>query len=439
MLRMLAGEAARRHGRREAFVGAGRRITFADLDRLSDAVAAGLAHRGVLPGDVVAIALPPIPEYAVCALAVGKLAAIAAGYDPRLPPDALARLHEVVGPCLTIAAPDLWLSGELVTVEPSGGARGHGGAGADPERALGRLARAEAPPPPLPPDPYRPIMIITAGTAEVPRAAVFGGRQLEAIRLVEAGSRWGGGAPRLLAPGLGEFLTRLPTVLQSGATVHAVAAGRAAAGGRGGDGGEAGDAAAVAAELRATAELGLPALTGAPERLAAVLAHPLAPRLDFSALREVVMVGPPPEPALVRALRERFAVPVRTEYRPVEAGLGVATGRDGPPEDAETTVGRPPPGVTVAIRDAADRPVGAGRAGQVLLRSGAVMDGYWNDPAATARTITKDGFVRTGDLGWVDEGGRLHLAGPPAPAAEPAGAEPGRAAGPGAGTGCGVA
>src|SRR6266545_4007888 len=106
MLRMLAGEAARRHGRREAFVGGGRRVTFADLDRLSDAVAAGLGHRGVLPGDVVAIALPPIPEYAVCSLAVAKLGAVVAGYDPRLPRESLAHLHDVVRPGLTIAAPD---------------------------------------------------------------------------------------------------------------------------------------------------------------------------------------------------------------------------------------------------------------------------------------------------------------------------------------------
>src|SRR5918999_1715202 len=181
MLRMLAGEAARRHGRREAFVGGGRRITFADLDRLSDSVAAGLAHRGVLPGDVVAIALPPIPEYAVCALAVAKLSAVIAGYDSSLPAEALARLHEVIEPCLTIAAPQLWLSGELVTVEPAGG-RGTA-------RPLGRLARAEPPPPPLPPDPRRPIMIITAGPADAPRGAIFGGRQLDAIRQAEAGLR----------------------------------------------------------------------------------------------------------------------------------------------------------------------------------------------------------------------------------------------------------
>jgi long-chain acyl-CoA synthetase len=397
MLRMLAGEAARRHGRREAFVGGGRRITFADLDHLSDSVAAGLAHRGVLPGDVVAIALPPIPEYAVCALAVAKLSAVIAGYDSSLPAEALARLHEVIEPCLTIAAPQLWLSGELVTVEPAGG-RGT-------VQALGRLARAEPPPPPLPPDPHRPIMIITAGPADAPRGAIFGGRQLDAIRQAEAGTRWGGGEPRLLGEGHLEFLTRLPSVLQSGTTVYALASPGA------GPAGEMSrpDDDVVAVRLRATAELGLSTLAGTPALLVTALDRPLPAELDFAALREVVMVGPPSEPALVQALRERFAVPVRTEYRPVEAGLGLATSRDGPPEDAETTVGRPAPGVTVAIRDAAGRAVGGGDTGEVLLRSGAVMSGYWNDSAATARTITKDGFVRTGDAGWVDDAGRLHL------------------------------
>jgi acyl-CoA synthetase (AMP-forming)/AMP-acid ligase II len=40
-----------------------------------------------------------------------------------------------------------------------------------------------------------------------------------------------------------------------------------------------------------------------------------------------------------------------------------------------------------------------------------VMGGYWNDPAATAAAFTPDGSVRTGDLGWIDDRGRLHLAG----------------------------
>jgi acyl-CoA synthetase (AMP-forming)/AMP-acid ligase II len=241
-------------------------------------------------------------------------------------------------------------------------------------------------------------MIITAGSVDAPRGAIFGGRQLEAIRRAEFGLRWGGGVPRLLGAAYPEFLTRLVCVLQSGTTVYSLPSAT----------GEAADD--VADELRATAELELPTLTGTAERLTAVLAHPLLSELDFSALREVVLEGAASEPAvLVKALRESFDVPVRAEYLPVEAGLGVGTSRDAPPEDAEITVGRPWAGVTLAIRDSADRPIGTGGTGEVLLRSGAVMSGYWNDPAATAQVITKDGFVRTGDVGWVDEDGRLHL------------------------------
>jgi acyl-CoA synthetase (AMP-forming)/AMP-acid ligase II len=47
----------------------------------------------------------------------------------------------------------------------------------------------------------------------------------------------------------------------------------------------------------------------------------------------------------------------------------------------------------------------------VCLGSPAVMEGYWRNSSANAEVFTEDGSVRTGDLGWVDERGRLHLAG----------------------------
>jgi acyl-CoA synthetase (AMP-forming)/AMP-acid ligase II len=53
----------------------------------------------------------------------------------------------------------------------------------------------------------------------------------------------------------------------------------------------------------------------------------------------------------------------------------------------------------------------AGELGHVCLRSPAVMRGYWRDPEATAAVFTSDGAVRTGDIGHVDERGRLHLSG----------------------------
>jgi acyl-CoA synthetase (AMP-forming)/AMP-acid ligase II len=63
------------------------------------------------------------------------------------------------------------------------------------------------------------------------------------------------------------------------------------------------------------------------------------------------------------------------------------------------------------VRDTDDRAVDAGAVGEVCLRSPAVMSGYWRDPEQTAAAFTADGFVRTGDLGWIDDRGRLRLVG----------------------------
>ena len=65
----------------------------------------------------------------------------------------------------------------------------------------------------------------------------------------------------------------------------------------------------------------------------------------------------------------------------------------------------------LTLLDADDRTVPAGEVGAVCLRSPAVMSGYWRDPEATEAAFTADGFVRTGDLGWLDDQGRLHLVG----------------------------
>lgn len=71
--------------------------------------------------------------------------------------------------------------------------------------------------------------------------------------------------------------------------------------------------------------------------------------------------------------------------------------------------GPPLPGVELRVTDAEGRTVPAGVEGEIRLRSGSVMDGYVDDPVATADTID-DGWLRTGDLG-VLVGGQLHVSG----------------------------
>ena len=128
-------------------------------------------------------------------------------------------------------------------------------------------------------------------------------------------------------------------------------------------------------------------------------------------MRFIVVGGGPVTPGLAQEARARFGAALATRYSCTEAGIGLGTAFDDPEEDAVVSVGRPHPAVDLAILDEDDRPVGEGEVGRVCLRSPAVMSGYWRDPDATREAFTAAGFVRTGDLGWVDDRGRLRLVG----------------------------
>ncbi|MFE9629793.1 AMP-binding protein [Streptomyces sp. NPDC006463] len=72
------------------------------------------------------------------------------------------------------------------------------------------------------------------------------------------------------------------------------------------------------------------------------------------------------------------------------------------------SVGRPVAGVEVEVRDRDGTAVGAGRTGEVWMRSAAMMAGYWGRPGLTA-SVLRDGWLRTGDLGHLGEDGYLYL------------------------------
>ena len=85
MLPQTTREAARQFGDATAYVTEdGRALSFNVLDRVSDEVAAGLRRRGVRAGDVVALILPPGPEYLLAYLGAAKLGAITTGINDRL-------------------------------------------------------------------------------------------------------------------------------------------------------------------------------------------------------------------------------------------------------------------------------------------------------------------------------------------------------------------
>jgi acyl-CoA synthetase (AMP-forming)/AMP-acid ligase II len=369
-------EAARRHGDTSAYVlPEGWTLSYRHLDRVSDEVAAGFAERGVQEGDVVALVVAPGAEYLVSYLAAAKLGAITAGINDRLAP----RERDAV---LRIAEPKLVVDGE-----PAGSL----------DELLPQLRVPGAnPPAALPGDPDRAVTIVfTSGTTGVPKGAVFCNRQLEFITATDVGDTWGGGGRSLWGMPFAHLgtMTKLPGNLRRGGTTFLMRRWRAA------------DALHLIAEQHMTT---VPAV---PTQLALMLRVPDFDRYDLSAVQQVVVGGGPLSPALAEEARARFGAPLVTRYSCTEAGTGLGTAIDDPPEDAVVSVGRPHASVELSVRDEQDEPVGDGAVGRVCLRSPAAMAGYWHDPDATAAAFTADGFVRTGDLGWVDDHGRLRLVG----------------------------
>jgi acyl-CoA synthetase (AMP-forming)/AMP-acid ligase II len=388
MLPAIAREAAEQFADVTAYVAPdGWTLTYRDLDRISDELAVGLARRGLVAGDVLALALPPSPEYPVAYLAAAKLGAITTGVNERLTSDERAALLATAGPRLVLAAPGLEPEGsDVETVDHA-----H-----DAEGILRELRAPGDAPPELADDPDRPVAIVfTSGTTGLPKGALYCNRQLAFITRTDVGDNWGGGGRSAVGTPMAHlgFMTKLPGNLRRGGTSYIMRRWRAS------------EALQLAAEHHMTT------VAGVPTQLALMLREPDFDAYDLESVRFLVIGGGPVTPGLAHEARARFRAALATRYSCTEAGIGLGTAFDDPEEDAVVSVGRPHPAIDLAVLDDDDRPVASGDIGQVCLRSPAVMSGYWRDPDATRAAFTADGFVRTGDLGWVDDRGRLRLVG----------------------------
>ena len=163
--------------------------------------------------------------------------------------------------------------------------------------------------------------------------------------------------------------------------------------------------------LARVATEGITVLPGAPTIYQAVLDHPDRGAHDLSTLRVAVTGAADIPVELIRRVFDElpFSVVV-TGYGLTEAGTVSATVPGDDAETVATTVGRPRPGFEVRILDG-DTEVATGDPGEIVLRGPTVMLGYLDDPDATAATLSADGWLRTGDLGVVDERGNLRIVG----------------------------
>ncbi len=401
----LLRDAARETPGADAFRYRGERLTYADWDLLADRMAAALWARGVRPGDVVALLLPSTPLYLMTYLAAARLGAVTTGINVRYRRAEIGHVLARAGARLLVGVarwhdadfrsmlagletrPDCaWLEPDEVTASTA--------------TSVERLAAGAAPPPAGDVSPDAPAAIVfTSGTTGAPKGAWFAHRNLLALAEIEARRHTDrtGGPPLHLAAGLSfahvGSMARIAVQLgtRGASLIH--------------------DTFDPVAVLDAVERERLTHLGAIPTQAIMLLDHPERPRRDLRSLRSVLLGGAPSSPELIRRIRAELGAQVSVRYSSTEVGIATASLPDDAPEVLSTTVGKPTAGVELRITGDAGRALAVGEVGGVEIRSPATMRGYWNDREATAAVLDAAGWIRTGDLGFLDADGYLHLRG----------------------------
>jgi len=405
------------------------RLSYGDLDRLSDRFAGSLAARGIGRGERVALLMPNCPQMIVSQLGAWKAGAAVVPLNPlssdeelvrtltdtspraavvltrfydkikRLQPStALAvviatNIKEFLPPLLRLAYTLLKerTAGDRVTLKP----------GDAWLRALMRDPQAVTPrPAPSPSDPA--LLLLTGGTTGIPKAAVL--RHHALLMAALQVRRW-------FQPILREWDDPLACVFPLFHVAGNVGVLGAALVGRW-------PAVLVPnprdlKDLLRIIERERPALLpGVPTLYHALLSHPAvqAGKVDFSSVKLCVSGATPLHAETKRRFEALTGARIIEVYSLTEACMAaVATPVLGTCK--EGAVGIPLPDVHLRIVDADDpsRDLGPGEIGEIVIVAPQLMDGYWRDPEATQEMLRQDRLY-TGDLGSLDEDGYLTIA-----------------------------
>jgi acyl-CoA synthetase (AMP-forming)/AMP-acid ligase II len=152
-------------------------------------------------------------------------------------------------------------------------------------------------------------------------------------------------------------------------------------------------------------------IPGPPTIYQSLLAHPRREDFDLSSLRLAVTGAAPVPVALVEQMRSELGFEVVVTAYGLTETCGVVSicRADDSPERISRTSGRAMDGVEMKCVDAQGAIVAVGTPGEIWCRGFNVMRGYLDNPEETARAITPDGWLKTGDVGVMDEDGYVRI------------------------------
>lgn len=409
----LLDELAARQPDRELIVGDGARLSYAETHRRARELAKGLRRLGVVAGDRVALVMTNRPEWLLVDFAVTMLGATLVPISTWSRPRELEYVLAHCGVSTLITIPHLGAQRFLDAVAEMGGpssarlpalrrvvvAGDERPAGTIPLEDVPSLGRdvpdaeIDAAQRAVTPEDVACILY-TSGTTSTPK-----GVQLCHGGLLE--NMWNIGERQHLTPadrmwmGISLFWSfganALVAVMSHGGTLVLQ------------EQLDAGEALALIEHERCTVYYGTPNIA------LALTEHPDRARRDLSSLRTGAAIGPPAAMQMVMDLGAREICNV---YGLTECyGNCSVTDAHDDPEVRRATVGYPLPGMEIRVVDRESRkPLPAGEIGEILVR-GLLTPGYYRDPEKNAAAFDGDGFLLTGDLGFIGDDGRLRFRG----------------------------
>jgi len=163
------------------------------------------------------------------------------------------------------------------------------------------------------------------------------------------------------------------------------------------------------ATLNAIREHQISIVAAVPAMYAAIVRLKNAAPEDFQPLYAAISGGEPLPAAVREAFQARFGQPIYEGYGLTETIGPIAF--NVPEHIRPGSVGRLIPGASAKIVDDDGKEVAQGQPGEIWLKGPMVMKGYYNLPNETAAALTADGFFKSGDIGFLDPDGYLHVTG----------------------------